>query len=206
MESLTETALLQERMDPEGAAEPHLTPRALHGLHGRPEPINLQERRPERKSGRSLREGVEVQGARAGRVLPAELLHHRAAQAVMPRVLVIDDDDDLLQMARAILSTDGYLVDTAYAGIDGVHKALRFPPDVILLDVLMSDCDALEIFDTLRSHERTREVPVLALSSLAGRDAARLLLDVGFAALIEKPVDWPVLRRELRRRVSSRAI
>ena len=122
------------------------------------------------------------------------------------RVLIIDDDDDLLQMARGILGADGYLVDTAYAALDGVHKALRFPPDVILLDVLMSGCDGLEIFDTLRQHERTRNVPVLALSTLAGRDAARLLLDIGFATLIEKPVDWPVLRRELRQRTSGRTV
>lgn len=137
---------------------------------------------------------------------PSALTQHRGAQALVPRLLIIDDDDDLLQMARAILGADGYLVDTAYAAIDGVHKALRFPPDVILLDVLMSGCDGLEIFDTLRQHERTCNVPVLALSSLAGRSAARLLLDIGFAALIEKPIDWPLLRSELRRHASSRAI
>ncbi|MDW8280834.1 MAG: response regulator [Myxococcales bacterium] len=132
--------------------------------------------------------------------------YHRGAQTLVPRLLIIDDDDDLLQMARAILGADGYLVDTAYAAIDGVHKALRFPPDVILLDVLMSGCDGLEIFDTLRQHERTCHVPILALSLLAGRDASRLLLDIGFAALIEKPVNWPVLRQELRRHVNARVI
>lgn len=145
-------------------------------------------------------------GGRSGAAPVSDLASCRSAQALVPRLLIIDDDDDLLQMARAILGADGYLVDTAYAAIDGVHKALRFPPDVILLDVLMRGCDGLEIFDTLRQHERTCNVPVLALSSLAGRDAARLLLDIGFVALIEKPVDWPVLRHELRRHVNGRAI
>ncbi len=129
---------------------------------------------------------------------------HEPSLALPARVLIIDDDDDLLQLARGILGADGYLVDVAYSGLDGVHKALRFPPDVILLDVLMTGCDALEVFDTLRQHERTAAVPVLALSTLAGRDAARLLLDIGFAALIAKPVDWPVLRHELRRRAGCR--
>jgi CheY-like chemotaxis protein len=128
----------------------------------------------------------------------------RGALALAPRLLIIDDDDDLLQMARGILGADGYLVDTAYAALDGVHKALRFPPDAILLDVLMSGCDGLEVFDTLRQHERTCSVPILALSTLAGPDASRLLTDVGFAALIEKPVSWPALRRELRRIVGQR--
>lgn len=128
------------------------------------------------------------------------------AMALLPRVLIIDDDEDLLQVARRVLGEDGYLVDVAYTAMDGIHKALRFPPDAIVLDVLMSGCDGMEIFDTLKHHERTRGVPVLALSALAGRDAARLLLEAGFAALIEKPVNWPVLRRELRCRAPQRTI
>ena len=165
-----------------------------------------QRSRPTVRGERRGNQGPGGRRAALGSAQPAPMTHNRSAQALVPRLLIIDDDDDLLQMARAILGADGYLVDTAYAAIDGVHKALRFPPDVILLDVLMSGCDGLEIFDTLRQHERTCNVPVLALSSLAGRAAARLLLDIGFAALIEKPVDWPVLRNELRRHANSRAI
>ncbi len=181
----------------------------LRSFHGDPMPQrDLPRPRPRgRDRGRERLDTLDRGRRRpVPRLSDEAALRTRIGQGLTPRVLIIDDDDDLLQMARAILGSDGYLVDTAYAAIDGVGKALRFPPDVILLDVLMSGCDALEIFDTLRSHERTCHVPVLALSSLAGRDAARLLLDIGFAALIEKPVDWPVLRHELRRRTGSRAI
>lgn len=160
--------------------------------------------RPARKFLTPLRK--RLNGAQARPHEPSTIRPPHAALALVPRILLIDEDDDFLQSARSNLGADGYLVDTACSSLDGLHKALRFPPDLILLDVLLTGCDSMEVFDTLRRHERTCTVPVLALSSLAGRDATRLVLRAGFAALVEKPVDWAALRRELRRRVNSRTI
>lgn len=80
------------------------------------------------------------------------------------RVLVIDDDCECLELARAVLSREGLEVCTATDGEEGQRKALALRPDLIVLDVLMPEADGWDTCDALRSLPELKGVPIVFLS------------------------------------------
>jgi CheY-like chemotaxis protein len=114
-----------------------------------------------------------------------------------PRVLLVDDEEDFLELTSHLLRGAGYEVECARAAGEAVARAVRHPPDVILLDILLPGCDGLEILETLKSEPETAEVPVLACTALGQRDSGPLLVHAGFDGLVCKPVEWHALAREL---------
>jgi len=105
------------------------------------------------------------------------------------RILVIDDDTDLVRFVRISLEREGYEVTPALEGVVGLRLALERPPDLILLDVLMPDLDGLELLSRLRVNPATVSVPVVLLTARAdSRDRVRGL-ELGADDYITKPFD-----------------
>jgi CheY-like chemotaxis protein len=113
------------------------------------------------------------------------------------RVLIVDDEEDFLEITSALLSSAGFEVECARAAGEAVARAVRRPPDVILLDILLPGCDGLDILETLRGEPETAGVPVLACTALGQRDSGPMLVEAGFDGMVAKPVDWPALARLL---------
>jgi CheY-like chemotaxis protein len=83
------------------------------------------------------------------------------------KILLIDDDIDLIEMNRAFLAKSGYDVDFAYNGADGIAKAREIKPDLIVLDVMMTDVgEGFEVARTLKKDELTMGIPILMLTSV----------------------------------------
>ena len=83
------------------------------------------------------------------------------------KILLVDDDIDLIAMNRTVLEKNGYTVIEAYNGKEGIEKAKTELPDLIVLDVMMSTSS--EGFDTaraLRNQEETKNIPLLMLTSV----------------------------------------
>jgi CheY-like chemotaxis protein len=114
-----------------------------------------------------------------------------------PRVLIVDDEEDFLALATLFLEGVGFEVECARAAGEAVARAVRNPPDVILLDILLPGSDGIDILETLRSEPETSSVPVLACTALGQRDAGPLLLAAGFDGLVSKPIDWHDLARKM---------
>lgn len=87
--------------------------------------------------------------------------------AVMPRILIIDDDVTLTSMLRDFLAGAGLDVDTASLGEEGFLRGMQVRPDVILLDVLLPDVTGFQLLDRFRQSEVTRDVPILLMSASA---------------------------------------
>lgn len=82
-------------------------------------------------------------------------------------VLLIDDDVDLVEMNRAYLALQGFTVHYAYNGIDGVSKAHQVHPDIIVLDVMMTEVgEGFEVARTLKKDSATRNIPIIMLTSV----------------------------------------
>jgi CheY-like chemotaxis protein len=122
----------------------------------------------------------------------------RRRLAVAPRVLLVDDEEEFLTLTAVFLREVGFEVECARAAGEAVARAVRHPPDVILLDILLPGVDGLEILETLRGEPETAGVPVLACTALGQRDSGPLLVHAGFDGLVSKPIDWPELARTLR--------
>lgn len=86
----------------------------------------------------------------------------------MPKtVLVAEDDSDILGLVLAVLEDDGYHVLSA-AGRETLEAVERHQPDVVLLDYQMPDMDGVSIAQKLRTNERTKSIPIVAMTA-AGR-------------------------------------
>ena len=83
-----------------------------------------------------------------------------------PRVLIVDDEPDVLELVGFRLSTRGFEVLTAGCGLEGLRQARCGSPDVIVLDMMLPDIDGFTVCEILRAQPSTRDVPVVIFSAL----------------------------------------
>ena len=83
----------------------------------------------------------------------------------MKRVLIVDDEDDILHFLELVLREKGYDVSTASGGHEALTKAQLERPHLILLDIMMPQMDGWEVLKLLRVDEETADIPVAMLSA-----------------------------------------
>lgn len=83
----------------------------------------------------------------------------------MNRILVVDDNTDILSVVELILKNNGYEVNTISNGHDAVNKTEQFKPDLVLLDVYLGGLDGRDICDTLKASEITKHIPIIMFSA-----------------------------------------
>ena len=126
------------------------------------------------------------------------------------RILLVDDDTELVRSLRLVLSQDGYEVVTAHNGLEGLQTAHQMQPDLVVLDVNMPWMDGLEVCRRLRldMDPALRYVPILFLTSLDSVDDHVTGLDVGADDYLDKPFQSKELKARvralLRRREATR--
>jgi len=81
------------------------------------------------------------------------------------KILVVDDEEDVLDVLRLVLAKSGYEVLTATSGMEGLTQAESQLPDLILLDIMMQQMDGWEVLKLLKLDERTSSIPVVILSA-----------------------------------------
>ena len=121
-----------------------------------------------------------------------------------PKILVVDDDPDILDAITTILSTQPYSIDTARDGVECVDKVRADVPDLIVLDLLMPKVDGFAVVRELRDNPRYAKVPILILTSVR-EDASRRRyeLETGLAMDVQDYVEKPVSPADLLERVSN---
>lgn len=120
------------------------------------------------------------------------------------KILIIDDDPDILDSIKAILSKNGFDTITAMNGHDGIEAALNKAPDLILCDMMMEKIDAgSRVAEELRKKNVT--VPIYLLSSIASATASNIEIDqLGFSGILQKPVDPELLVSVIRRSIDKK--
>lgn len=103
----------------------------------------------------------------------------RQAEEDQVDVLLVEDDPAVLEMYRLKLELDGYRVNTAVDGEDGLSKAGALTPDIIFLDIRLPKLDGLEVLRRLRAEDRTRNIPVIILSNYDEEDLVARGLHLG---------------------------
>ncbi len=105
------------------------------------------------------------------------------------KILLVDDSNTVLLMERMVLSKNSYDVVTARDGQEGVEKALNEKPDLILLDVVMPRMDGFEACRRIRSHDATRAIPVIMVTTRGELDSVELGYESGCNDYITKPIN-----------------
>jgi two-component system alkaline phosphatase synthesis response regulator PhoP len=83
------------------------------------------------------------------------------------RILVVDDEPDFCSIVQGQLEKEGFEVELAYNGVEGMQKVQADPPDAIVLDVMMPEKDGYEMCKELKADSNLCEIPVLLLTAVA---------------------------------------
>ncbi len=98
------------------------------------------------------------------------------------KILVVDDEADFVELIAFNLKQEGYEVITANTGLDGLFKARRFLPDLVVLDLMMEGIDGYSVCEILRRQLSTRTMPIIIVTAIAGQLARLNGLAVGAPA------------------------
>ncbi len=115
------------------------------------------------------------------------------------KVLVVDDEPDIVRYLEHVLRRLGYETASAGDGGEALAKAASDPPDLVLLDVMMPVMDGFAVCRALREREATRLVPVVVMTALQGIEDRVKVLEHGADDVLTKPVD----ERELVARIQG---
>jgi CheY-like chemotaxis protein len=107
----------------------------------------------------------------------------------MPRVLVVDDDPQVLRLLRVNFELEGYDVVSASDGNEALETIAAQAPDLVVCDVMMPGMDGFEVVRRLRSDASTSRLPIVMLSAKAMGSDARKGLDAGADEYVTKPFD-----------------
>jgi diguanylate cyclase (GGDEF)-like protein len=114
------------------------------------------------------------------------------------RVLVADDDPDILTVVKINFELDGFEVETAVDGEDALHRAAASPPHVIVLDIMMPRMDGLTALHRLRSQAATANIPIILLTARGLPEDRVRGLELGADDYITKPFDIVELAARVR--------
>lgn len=106
------------------------------------------------------------------------------------KVLVVDDEDNIIELIRLGLHYEGFEVEVASNGEQGLMQAQRSNPDFIILDVMMPDIDGLEVCRRLRNNPTTTDIPILLLTAKDDVSDRILGLQTGADDYLTKPFDF----------------
>ncbi len=117
----------------------------------------------------------------------------------MKKVLVVEDNEYNLYLIRFILEKSGLEVIEARIGAEGVEKAIKEQPDLILMDIQLPDIDGMEATRRIRASEADSEIPIIALTSYAMPGDREKALAAGCTGYIEKPINTETVMMEIKK-------
>jgi CheY-like chemotaxis protein len=118
---------------------------------------------------------------------------------VRTKILVVDDEQDMLDLITYNLGGQGYEVETALNGLVALHKVRRNRPDLVVLDLMLGDLDGFSVCEILRQEHASSRIPVLAVTAYGGEIPRLNALDAGADDFLPKPFS----PAELVRRVAA---
>jgi len=122
----------------------------------------------------------------------------------MARILVVDDDPDLVESVTILLEQKQHEVIPAYGGIEGLEKAKKEKPDAIILDVMMPDKNGYEVCKELKGDPEYQDIPILLLTAVASKISSTTYTHrMGMETEADDYVDKPVEAKELVRLVEN---
>lgn len=125
-------------------------------------------------------------------------------EALAPLVLVVDDVEHGREIFAEYMEFRGFRVATAADGMEALEKAFDLRPDIILMDLSLPVLDGWEATRRLKQDERTRDIPVIALTAHALVSAHERAMEAGCSSVVTKPCLPRDLETEVRRQLGSR--
>lgn len=128
----------------------------------------------------------------------------------MARILIIDDDEDIVTSMTLTLQSRGYQVEVASNGADGLKSIRKFKPDAIVLDVMMPPPDGFELARIVKKDPEIKHIPILMLTAISDRLGFSFENDAGdpdwlpVEEYCAKPLDYETLIAKLEKLLKTK--
>lgn len=109
------------------------------------------------------------------------------------KILVVDDEMDIVRLLQTTLTEQGYEVIVAFDGIQAVHRAHHDKPDLIILDIIMPAGDGYTVCKKLKQSSHTWAIPIIVLTGKMGEEGRKEALEKGVDFYLIKPYNRKVL-------------
>ena len=114
------------------------------------------------------------------------------------RILIVDDETEMVEMETVRLKASGYEVAAAYDGKNGLQQVRFWQPDLVILDIMLPQMDGYEVCEALKKDPQTRKIPIILVSAMDEKYDTRLGQKVGADFYFTKPFEPVVLMAKIR--------
>ena len=121
-----------------------------------------------------------------------------------PRVLVVDDEPDMLELLQDALRGEGFSIETASCGNEAIKLARANPPDIVVTDLMLGDCTGLDVIDSLRA-DIAGDIPAIVITGMGDPETLTEASRYRPVELMTKPLDLDRLRQAIREELARRA-
>src|SRR3989338_9714442 len=126
------------------------------------------------------------------------------SQAHKRKILIVDDDKNIIETLKTRLETNGYRIVTASNGLEGLDKANAEKPDLIILNVMMPQLDGIMTTLRLKGMAETKTTPIIIMTGIKERDNMVLARHVGASDYITKPFESAELLKKIDKLLSAK--
>ncbi|HEY3255220.1 MAG TPA: response regulator [Polyangiaceae bacterium] len=121
-----------------------------------------------------------------------------APVAAAAQILIVDDELDNRELLQIVLKWQGFVTRTAANGEEALLSAVRQPPALILVDLMMPGIDGYQLTASLKRDPRTKHIPVIMVSAMNDSATRKRALSAGADAYLTKPIDRSELCEQVR--------
>ena len=122
----------------------------------------------------------------------------------MSTILIVEDNEKNMKLARDVLQAKGYTTLEAVTGEEGVGMALAHRPDLVLMDIQLPGIDGFEAFRRIRSDPDTLAIPVVAFTASVMSSERHRITGAGFDGFIGKPINLKEFLETVRKTLEGR--
>lgn len=115
------------------------------------------------------------------------------------KILIVDDNDDIISTYRVVLERMGYGVVAAHDGRECLEEIEEIKPDLVLLDVLLPGLSGTEVCRSIKETAQTKDIPVVAITASMSGETRNRMAEVGADDFLLKPLDVSDLNQVVKR-------
>ena len=115
------------------------------------------------------------------------------------RILIVDDEVQLVEMVKMRLEAAGYEIISAYDGQEGFDKAKKNKPDLIILDLMLPKMDGYKVCGLLKNDARYSKIPIIMFTARVQEEDVRLGKDLGAEEYVMKPFEPKILLDKIKK-------
>ena len=115
----------------------------------------------------------------------------------MKKIMVVDNEPDIVDLTRTVLELGGYTVAAAYSGEECLRKLEKEKFDLVLLDIMMPDINGYEVCKKIKSNPETKSTKIIVLSGYLDEESFREMKEYGADLCFSKPLPLNRLKKEV---------